>query len=212
MTIENQLSDLSAQVANQSFQQLMEAFRNGSEEAATKIAELYSSHLLRAVRASLPKEIRSKIDSVDLVNTLWGSLLINPARFADIRDPAQLMALLAKAARNRVIDEHRKYTVCQARDIRREEQLSEQSSLDSMDKKERPKNFPPSSSQATPSSIVASKEEWRLMLTKLSSRDRKILSYRSQGQTYEEIVNSIPDVSERTARRVIASIVEQLLG
>ena len=197
----------------QSFEKLMEEFRTGSEQAATKIAEQYSSHLLRAVRSSLPKEIRSKIDSIDLVNTLWGSLLINPARFNDIRDPAQLLALLAKAARNRVIDEHRKYTQCQARNIHREEQLPGQSSMTrNNDNKNRAKDFAPSSTQGTPSSIVASEEEWKLLIARLDSRDRKILSCRTQGMTYEQIAKAVPETSERTARRVIANIVEQLLG
>ena len=203
----------SAELATQSFEELMRQFREGSEEAATKIANDYSSHLLRAVRASLPKSIRSKVDSVDLVNTLWGALLVNPTRFAGIRDPAQLMALLAKAARNRVIEEHRKYTTCQARDIRREERLPDKAPALVKGKDRKVSDgLATDSQQDTPSQIVASLEQLRVLVAKLSSRDRKILSCRAHGESYEEIASSVSDISPRTARRVVAKIVEQLLG
>ncbi|MGL4514549.1 MAG: RNA polymerase sigma factor [Lacipirellulaceae bacterium] len=193
--------------SGRSFAELMDALRGGCDEAASTIAELYTSHLLRAVRASLPREIRSKIDSVDIVNTLWGSLLTKRWRLEGIREPAQLVALLKQAARNRVIDEHRRYTAYEARDLRREA-----GSLDapSPTGDRTARRFAVSGNDDTPSQIASIRERWALFVVALSDRDRKIVSLRMSGKSYDEIADAVEGVSSRTARRVVADAVTRL--
>lgn len=187
------------------FERLLEDLCHGSEAAAAEIASRYTPHLLRAVRKSLPASIRPKVDSIDLVNTLWGALLVSPEQLREVRTPEQLIGLLCAAARNRVIEEYRKYTTCQARDVRREvspaeiEQSEVGHSLDLT-----------SRTNDTPSQIVASREKLRRLIEDLSDRDREVFLLRSQGCTYAEIAQAYPAVSERTARRVVTSFVEKL--
>lgn len=193
---------------SRSFAELMEAVRSGSEEAAWTIAELYTPHLLRAVRANFPQAIRSKVDSVDIVNTLWASLLLKRQRLEGISDPAQLVALLSSAARNRVIDEHRKYTTSAARNIQQETATYSD---------DRPLQVTGMTEEGmrrggadTPSQVAICREKWRRLYESLSDRDRAIIQHRIGGKSPSEIEHSIPGVSERTARRVIAMAIEQL--
>jgi RNA polymerase sigma factor (sigma-70 family) len=205
--IATEVEPVVARLPDRSFAELMDALRAGCDEAAGTIASQYSSHLLRAVRASFPQEIRSKIDSIDIVNTLWGSLLTKRWRLEGIREPAQLVALLKQAARNRVIDEHRRYTAYEARDLRREA-----GSLDAplgggaADVTRRQVR----SREESPSQIASIRERWAIFIDGLSERDRKIVSLRMSGKNYDEIAQAMEGVSSRTARRVVADAVTRL--
>lgn len=190
-----------------SFAVLMDALMSGSEDAAWRIAELYTPHLLRAVRRSLPQAIRSKVDSVDIVNTLWASLLTKRRRLNGIREPAQLVALLTVVARNRVVDEHRKYTEVEARDIRREVGPYDETPAKRGDK------LTPAmrrrSRDTTPSEVAMVREKWNLFNETLSVRDRAVIKGRVSGLSYDQIAAAIDGVSSRTARRIVADAVKQ---
>lgn len=187
----------------------MDALRGGSEEAAGEIAELYTPHLLRAVRRTLPQAIRSKIDSVDIVNTLWASLLIKRQRLEGIKEPGQLVALLKAAARNRVVDEHRRYTEVEARDIRCEAGRYDEIPVKAGDGAASPGRH--RVSNTTPSEVAMTRETWERFKASLSSRDQEVVACRISGSTYEEIAESIEGVSARTARRIIAEAKTQLM-
>lgn len=180
----------------------MDALRGGSEEAAAEIAGLYTPHLLRAVRRTLPQAIRCKIDSVDIVNTLWASLLVKRQRLDGIREPAQLVALLKSAARNRVVDEHRKFTEVEGRDIRREAGRYDESPAKHDDRAaSQPR---PRVGDTTPSEVAMTREAWDRFKASLSPRDQAVIVGRISGKSYEEIAHVIDGVSARTARRIVA--------
>lgn len=205
-------SNLRSQAKEASFEKLMQQLCQGSEEAAWEIFDRFAPHILRVIRASLPNEIRSKVDSVDLLNTLMGSLLIKRSYLSNIREPAQLFALLTKAAKNRVIDEHRKYTVYASRSIRSEEGAFDEQNLAA---KGADKGVAGDGRyggrEQSPSQVAIAREKWRQLLDSLSRRDQQIVALRMKGHTYEEIATKIEDVSARTARRVLASTVEKLM-
>lgn len=191
----------------ESFEELMRDLCDGSEDAAWKVVERYTPHILRVIRASLPKEIRSKVDSIDIANTLLGSLLIKRTYLSNIREPAQLLALLTKAARNRVIDEHRKYTTYASRDIRSEEGAfgdHERAGVGVAG------DGRYGGREQTPSEVAIAREKWRCLVESLSVRDRRIVSLRIKGLTYEQIASQMKGVSARTARRVLANAIDRL--
>ena len=195
-----------------SFKTLMQDLKDGSEEAAWKITEQYSGHIQRAVRKRLPREIRSKVDSVDIVNSIWGSFLLKRTKFLSIDEPAQLVALLTKIVANRVIDEHRKYTVCASRDIR-----SEAGSYDEKSLQQDCANHIIAGNGAlggredSPSQIAISREKWLALKSSLSQRDQQIVSLRISGLNYKQIAEQMEDVSARSARRVLADVTKALL-
>lgn len=190
-----------------SFKSLMEGLKNGSEEAAWKITENYSDHIFRAVRKRLPKEIRSKVDSIDIVNSIWGSFLLKRSQFSKIEESGQLLALLTVVVTRRVIDEHRKYTTCASRNIRSEagtydEQnlYSKAGSMSAMKGRE-----------DTPSQIAISREKWLSLKSSLGDRDRQIIALRIKGMSYDQIAEDIDGLSPRTARRIVANVTRMLL-
>lgn len=193
--------------SSRDFAELMRDLGEGSEDAAWILVERYTPHILRVVRAALPRAIRSKIDSVDIVNTLFGSLLLKRSYLARVEEPGQLLAILTKAARNRVIDEYRKYTRCASRDINSEEMefaaVGDTAKGVAGDRRL-------GGREETPSQIVISREKWLRITRSLGDRDRRILSLRMEGATYEGIAREIGDVSQRTVRRVVTEVVDRL--
>ena len=101
------------------FKMLMDAMAEGSEEAAWQLTELYTPHIMRAVRSSLPKRIRSKVDSQDFVQSVWASILLKRGRLAQFHKPEQFIGYLAAMAKNKVVDKYRHFRTKKRTSIRR---------------------------------------------------------------------------------------------
>ena len=75
------------------------------------------------VRRQLPRLLRSRFDSLDFLQSVWGSFFRRmrdaPTEFEDSR---HLVAFLARAAKNKVIDEYRRAASLK-QDMHREEPL-----------------------------------------------------------------------------------------
>ena len=71
----------------------------------------------------MPKLLRSRFDSLDFLQSVWGSFFrrmrTSPTDFEDSR---HLVAFLARAAKNKVIDEYRR-AASRKQDMHREEPL-----------------------------------------------------------------------------------------
>ncbi len=193
-------------------EELVHRLSEGSEEAAEKIANHYTPHLLRVVRASLPSELRSKVDSIDLVNTLWGTMLTNPSRLAGITDPEHLMARLIRVVRNRMIDEHRKYTTCAARSVAKEEGAYQEDRDSRNQQGGVAGDGRMGGRELSPSQELVGREKLSSVIRRLNPQERTIMELRMKGLTYDQIAAAADDVSATTARRVVTSIVDQLRG
>src|ERR1700758_727883 len=95
----------------------------GDEEAARELLLRYEAEVRLVVRRQLPRLLRSRFDSLDFLQSVWGSFFrrvrSGPAEFEDSR---HLVAFLARAAKNKVIDEYRR-AASQKQDMHREEPL-----------------------------------------------------------------------------------------
>ena len=95
----------------------------GDEEAARELLTRYEAEVRLVVRRQLPRLLRSRFDSLDFLQSVWGSFFrrvrSGPAEFEDSR---HLVAFLARAAKNKVIDEYRR-AASQKQDMHREEPL-----------------------------------------------------------------------------------------
>lgn len=190
------------------FERLMEELALGSEDAVWELAETYTPHILRAVRAALPAVIRPKLDSQDFAQAVWASLLLKRTYLSRVETPQQLIGLLAATARHKVLDAYRHYTSYQSRDVRREESLAaavvkdgEESALERGLIVRDP----------TPSQVAMLRERWAAAVERRSPRDQEIIALRIKGLTYESISSSV-GVSFNTVRRVISRTIEQLSG
>ena len=207
---------VTAQVSE--FEQLMDDLASGSEEAAWRITETYTPHILRVVRRMLPNAIRSKLDSQDFAQIVWVSLLLKRTYLRHVKSPEQLIALLAKVAQHKVIDVFRHFTVVQTRDIRRETPLEDLVSSQRTKASEHAgaglivrgvgeralmdRNL-------SPSQIAGAREKWQALIGALPPRDRAILKMRIQGKTYSDIADAL-SICSNTAKRVLDKIIEEL--
>lgn len=190
------------------FKQLMEDLANGSEDAAWRIARDYTPHILRAVRAKLPRSIRSKVDSQDFAQIIWVSVLLKQSNLDRVRSPQELINLLVRVAHHKVVDAYRHYTDFQARDHRRESPIekvgrSKQSGV------QHTVDAGLFDRQMSPSQSAGVRERWQLLLQNLSPRDGAILRHRMNGETYTEIAGVV-GAGVTTVREVLNRIVAQL--
>jgi RNA polymerase sigma factor (sigma-70 family) len=186
------------------FGQLMAELARGSEEAAWQIAHAYTPHVLRAVRRTLPRSIRSKLDSEDLAQMIWASLLLKGTDLAELHSPQQLINLLVCIARYKTVDAYRHYTTNQKRDHRRESPLATLKPASSAGIDRRLLDQEPS-----PSHIVRFRDDWQHILKSLSERDREILRHRMNGETYAEIAQKA-GVGITTVRNILEHVVSRL--
>src|SRR5271168_3133034 len=95
----------------------------GDEGAARELLQRFEAEVRLVVRRQLPRLLRSRFDSLDFLQSVWGSFFrrirTGPTEFEDSR---HLVAFLARAAKNKVIDEYRRAGSRKA-DMSREESL-----------------------------------------------------------------------------------------
>jgi RNA polymerase sigma factor (sigma-70 family) len=187
------------------FERLMAELALGSEDAAWQLAETYTPHILRAVRASLPSVMRTKLDSQDFAQSVWASLLLKRTYLSRMKTPQQLIGLLVAAARYKVVDAYLHFGT-QARDVRREQPLS---AVRQGDSRATVAERGLTVRDPSPSQTASLRERWSILISQCSARDRQIVVLRIKGNTYQEISNRL-GISSATVRRVVDRIIRQL--
>src|SRR3954463_16718394 len=108
MMVGDALKDETA-VAGDEIRGFLARIHAGDEDAARDLLMRYEAEVRLVVRRQLPRMLRSRFDSVDFLQSVWGSFFhrvrTTPTEFEDGR---HLVAFLARAAKNKVIDEFRK--------------------------------------------------------------------------------------------------------
>src|SRR3954465_10688369 len=103
--------------------EFLKRIQAGDEGAARELLTRYEAEVRLVVRRQLPRLLRSRFDSIDFLRRVWGSFFrrgrSGPSEFEDSR---HLVAFLARAAKNKVIDEYRK-AASRKQDMSREEPL-----------------------------------------------------------------------------------------
>jgi RNA polymerase sigma factor (sigma-70 family) len=186
------------------FDRLMTQLANGSEDAAMQLAEKYTPYIIRTVRRGLTSQMRQKMDSQDVAQTLWASLLLRPTELSRLKTPGEFIAYLAQATRNKVAEKKRGL-LAQKRDINRELQLESHTDGVVDDRRDRALH----SKEPTPSTMASLRERWQATIQGVSERDRHIVELRLRKHTFLEI-STMLSIHEQTARRVVEKLVEQL--
>jgi RNA polymerase sigma-70 factor (ECF subfamily) len=174
---------------------MIERLNAGDVSAAERAFVAYEPYLRMAVRRRLTGSLRAKLDSTDVVQSVWVDIL---AGFRDTGwrfiDGTHLRALLVRMAYNRLIDRHRKYHQA----IERERPL-DQAFPDEL----------PRTQEPGPSEVFAGEELWERMLASCPPAHRELLQMRRQGLTLAEISartglhsGSIRRILKDVARRV----------
>jgi RNA polymerase sigma-70 factor (ECF subfamily) len=177
------------------FQELLARIRDGNEAAARELLERYESKVRMVVRRQLPRLLRSRFDSLDFLQSVWGSFFHRIRTGPnDLHEERNLIAFLAWAARNKVIDQYRR-AASQRQDMHRESPL----------RFEDDGGHGHASACETPSQVAEAREMY-VRLNALLPEDRRIiLELKAAGFTSKEIGDRL-GVSERTVQRVLEDL------
>jgi RNA polymerase sigma-70 factor (ECF subfamily) len=173
----------------------IERIRAGDEDAARELLQRYEGKVRLVVRRQLPRLLRSRFDSLDFLQSVWGHFF-HQVRTGptDIEDEPDLVAFLAWAARNKVVDEYRRAS-SRKHDVRREESL--------WDRRGRPRDL--EATTDTPSQVAQARETLDRLRRLVPEGHRRILELKAEGYSCREIGLQL-GISERTAQRVIEGL------
>jgi RNA polymerase sigma factor (sigma-70 family) len=176
---------------------LIERLNDGDVTAAEQAFLAYEPYLRMAVRRRLCGPLRSKLDSMDIVQSVWADLLHGFRETSwQFSDRAHLRAFLMRVTRNRLIDRHRQHH----RALGREQSLAETALRDL-----------PHSSQPRPSEVAQGHELWERMLAICPQVHRDILILKRQALSLSEIADRV-GLHEGSVRRILYDVSRRLAG
>jgi RNA polymerase sigma-70 factor (ECF subfamily) len=178
----------------ESLDALLDRLGQGDVAAAEEIIVTYEPYLRRIVRRSLPAPLRSKFDSVDVVQSVWVHVLrALQARAWQFADRGRVRALLVTIARRRLISRYRTHRTALAREARGAPGLEDVAARH----------------QPRPSEVVQADELWQRMLALCPPDHHEVLRLRRQGVQLEEIARRT-GLHEGSVRRLLRRLARQL--
>jgi RNA polymerase sigma-70 factor (ECF subfamily) len=175
-------------------QELLARIKEGDDEAARELLKRYEPKIRLVVRRQLPRLLRSRFDSIDFLQSIWGSFFHKIQTGAnDLMEEQNLITFLAWAARNKVIDEYRR-AATQRQDIRREEKLESRSDKDDC-----------LAAGDSPSQLAQAHETYDRLRDLLPADRQVILELKAAGYSSREIGGRL-GISERTVQRVLEDL------
>jgi len=174
---------------------LLEKLSCGEPSAAEEVFRTFEPYLRKVVRRLLPVRLRAKMDSEDVVQSVWADVFqgfrLAGRRFAS---PAHLRAFLVMVARHRLGDRLRQF----------------QTALD----RERP--LPSVGGEGTascggprPSQVAQAHDLWEQMLALCPAEHHEILRLKRQGLALTEIAQRT-GLHEGSVRRILRKLARQL--
>jgi RNA polymerase sigma-70 factor (ECF subfamily) len=173
----------------------LKRIQEGDETAARELLQRFEPEVRLVVRRQLPRLLRSRFDSLDFLQSVWGSFF-RRMRDAptDFEDSRHLVAFLARAAKNKVIDEYRRAASLK-NDMHREEPLWGDG--------RRPKEV--AAPIDSPSEVAQAHEVLDRLHALLPEERRTMLELKAQGLSSKDIGERL-GVSERTVQRVLEEL------
>lgn len=189
---------------------LLTRLRLGDESAASEILNRYEAQVRLVVRRCLPRILRSRFDSQDIMQSVWRSFFqrlrgeepencMKPEPGEDdtnleFNDSSQLFAFLSRMARNKVIDQYRRET-SQKADIHRLQTIHnvQGSEVDPEDVAE------------SPAQLVEAADELSHWRSLVPQERQQLLDLKADGHSSKEIGDRL-GISERTVQRVLEDL------
>jgi RNA polymerase sigma-70 factor (ECF subfamily) len=150
---------------------LLDKLCQGDAAAAEEVFRTYEPCLRLIVRRQLPAWLRSKFDSVDIVQSVWADLVDGFRQKGwHFDDTARLRAFLIKATRHRFLSRFRQH--------RRAGDLEQP--LESADGRL-------ASREPAPDELAGAEDVWQQLLGLCPPEHRNLLEWKRQGLALEEI-------------------------
>jgi RNA polymerase sigma-70 factor (ECF subfamily) len=174
---------------------LLEKLTTGDDEAAEHVFRSYEPYLRMVVRRHLSPQMRSKFDSIDVVQSVWVHLL-NGFRDADRRftDVNHLRAFLVQLTRHRLIDRLRRLRTSLER-----EQPLEGAGLEDLLPQECPE----------PADVLQADELWEQLLELCPPAHQEILRLKREGALTGEVA-ARTGLHEGSIRRILTTLSRRL--
>jgi RNA polymerase sigma factor (sigma-70 family) len=169
----------------------------GDGDAARELLTRYEAEVRLVVRRQLPRLLRSRFDSLDFLQSVWGSFfrrVRGKHGLFEFEDSRHLVAFLARAAKNKVIDEYRR-AASRKQDMHREEPLWGDGG--------RPKDV--SVEIDSPLEVAHANEVYEKLRALLPEDRRSILELKAEGLSSRDIGEKL-GMSERTVQRVLEDL------
>ena len=161
---------------------LLERARDGDQAAWEELFRTFYPKVIRVVRRKLDRPLRSLYDSTDFASDVMKSLAANLDRL-DFPSISSLMAFLAQAAEQKVIDEYRRRHTLK-RDITRERALSAGPGADLPSQAL-------ASDEPTASQVAQAQEAHDRLLAGQDELERTIIELKHEGHSNAEIAERI---------------------
>ena len=176
---------------------LLDKLARGDLEAAGAVFEAYAPYLRAVIRRQLPLGLRSKLDSVDILQSAWSDILagLKDANWR-FQSPAQLQAFLVRVMHNRCVD--------RCRQFRRS--LEKERPLDELDPEVLVSGTRPSAGNA-----VEADELWERLLALCPPEHHEVLRLKRDGATPAEIARHT-GLHEGSVRRLLRQLATRLAG
>lgn len=183
---------------------LVERARGGDKDAISDLYDLYKPKLIAGVRGELGPRLRSQMDSMDLVQSVWKDALQDIKDF-EYRGPKTFLRWIVTRLLHKIQNKGI-YFAAMKRDIKkvRPMRTDDSNAAESM--------LPPSDSPTPSQAAISSEEEERFYcaLDRFPEGDRRVLLLRFRDElTYEEIGKTIGKSSEAT-RKMIGRLLKEL--
>ena len=175
------------------FARLMAGLRTGDPAAVAEVARRYGRLIRATVRRNLHPRLRTRLDSIDVVQDVWASVLRADRGRLDFENPAALIGYLRQMAYHRTVEVYRERFETLKNDITRETPGEADG---------RAVVCPD-----TPSMCVSAGEQYERLLNKLPPGHQVILHGLRQGHDNEDIAR-MAKVSLSTVNRVVKRLKE----
>ena len=176
---------------------LLEQAATGDNDAAQRLHDEYSHHLLRVVRRHLPSGLRRQFDSGDFLQSVWGSFFTGPVECLRFNTPKDLVCFLVRMARNKINDACRQSLLALKRDPRREEKKNWAAAEMTCGR------------EPTPSGQVQVDECWERFHRGLTPQEKKMVELLQDGCSQREVARRC-SVHPKTVQRLIRRLTEGL--
>jgi RNA polymerase sigma-70 factor (ECF subfamily) len=171
------------------FPELLQRVRTGDDQAAMELVRRYEPLIRREVRIHLrDRRLSRLLDSMDVCQSVLGSFFVRIAAGQyDLERPEQLLALLVKMTRNKLVSAARRGQA-QQRDLRRNSPLGEAELAEVEDP------------GPSPSRMIEGQDLLARFQRGLTEEERRLADLRSEGMSWPQIAERLGGTAQ--ARRV----------
>lgn len=185
------------------FQDFYSGLMEREPEAISRMLTRFEPYLLRIVRRRLNVRLRTKVDSIDVVQSVWASFFRVADRVSSFDHSGQMLKFLITIARNKVMDEMRRTFVTAKRALNRETSLfdlgpDENTPADVVDTR-----------LSRPAELADARDHWRVWTRGQPKKHQRVMELRAAGATYKEISDRL-GIHERSARKIINRLIDRI--